>query len=121
MSMSRKPSIMTSTSRPLRLNVVCVQNKRYFTPLCRLPDIIRRFNVKTSYPMRFSGVIDTVDEKLLQELDFIACMYKKPLSRNSKIYLRNKIFELVQTYHTREEVLLFDYILNEYDCFNTPL
>lgn len=123
MTMSTKASMVVRTTRPLRLNVRCVQyhNPEQFTPLCRLPDIIRRFNVKTSYPPRFSGVIDQVDDKLLQELDFIACMYKKPLSHSSKIHLRNKIFELVQTNHTREEVLLFDYILNDHDCFNTPL
>ena len=77
-------------------------------------------NLLEHYPNKYKYIVDNIhNHDVIFELDYIRIMYKKPLSHDRKIILRNNIFKLLKNNNFSEKELeLFEYLLKYYECID---
>jgi hypothetical protein len=112
--------LMVQTKR----NKVIAMSDRFAIACQRLQKRIEvindiRSSVISSYPERFHTTIVMMDVDLLRELDYIDIMYgnrSNSLTKEHKQVITKHVYDLLEFYHTPEEVLVLEYTLYKYDC-----
>jgi hypothetical protein len=74
--------------------------------------------IKDFVPNEYQEVIEGLDARTIDTIDYIRIMYKKPLKPEHRISVRKSITGLIDSRRWNEaELAFFVYLLEQYGCF----